>query len=158
MKTLYLANPYGFSKQLREGPLRELMFNLSILGAEVWEPFERNNDRVDKTQPDWAYQIGQNDFQDVIDAQGFFGVINGCPPDEGVMVELGIAVALSKPIFLFRDDFRTAVECEDYPLNLMIFAGLPKRNWQRYWFTSLAELNHPSKALIHWLKEGKLNG
>ena len=38
-KTIYLANPCGFSAQQKA----EL---LEALGLEVWEPFERNN-RVD---------------------------------------------------------------------------------------------------------------
>ena len=38
-KTLYLANPYGFSPQQRDGPLQELAATLESMGAEVWEPF-----------------------------------------------------------------------------------------------------------------------
>ena len=91
----------------------------------MWEPFERNN-QVDFSQPDWAYQIGQADFRDVEAADGIFAVINGVPPDEGVMVELGMAIALGKPTFLFRDDLRTATDSGMYPLNLMLFTGCPK--------------------------------
>ena len=36
-KTLYLANPYGFSKQQRQGPLQELVAALESMGAEVWK-------------------------------------------------------------------------------------------------------------------------
>ena len=42
-KTLYVANPYGFSAQQRDGPLQELVGVLESLGADVWEPFARNN-------------------------------------------------------------------------------------------------------------------
>ena len=42
------------------------------------------------------------------------------------MVELGIAIGLRKATFLFRDDFRTCTKTEDYPLNLMLFSGLPR--------------------------------
>ena len=42
-KTLYLANPYGFSAQQRGGPLHELVRALESMGADVWEPFARNN-------------------------------------------------------------------------------------------------------------------
>ena len=42
-KTLYLANPYGFSDQSRQGPLAALVDALTAAGAEVWEPFARNN-------------------------------------------------------------------------------------------------------------------
>ena len=50
-KTLYLANPYGFSEQQRKGPLKELVEALGKMGAEVWEPFARNN-HVDKSKPE----------------------------------------------------------------------------------------------------------
>ena len=36
-KTLYLANPYGFSAQHCEGPLRALVAALETMGADVWE-------------------------------------------------------------------------------------------------------------------------
>ena len=149
-KTLYLANPYGFSRQQREGPLAELVTVLQGLGAEVWEPFERNN-QIDRSRPGWAYQIGQADVSDVTKADGLFAVVNGCPPDEGVMVELGMAIALEKPVFLFRDDFRECTDSEDYPLNLMLFAGLPKDGWKAYWYESVEEIAYPTKALVPWL-------
>ena len=41
-KTLYLANPYGFSAQQKAGPLAALVDALTAVGAEVWEPFARN--------------------------------------------------------------------------------------------------------------------
>ena len=76
-KTLYLANPYGFSAQLRHGPLAALVNALTVAGAEVWEPFARNN-RVDKTSG-WAYRIGQADLEDVRAADGLFAVVHGSP-------------------------------------------------------------------------------
>ena len=54
-KTLYLANPYGFSAQQRQGPLQELVAALESKGAQVWEPFARNN-QIDQTSPNWAYR------------------------------------------------------------------------------------------------------
>ena len=44
-KTLYLANPYGFSSQQREGPLAALVAALEAMGVEVWEPFGQQPDR-----------------------------------------------------------------------------------------------------------------
>ena len=85
-KTLYLANPYGFPLQQRAGPLKEIVADLEALGAEVWEPVARNN-QIDRARPGWAYEIGQADLRDVRQAEGLFAVMNGCPPDEGVMVE-----------------------------------------------------------------------
>ena len=151
-KSLYLANPYGFSAQQRSGPLAELVKALEALGAEVWEPFDRNN-QLDRAGAGWAYRIGQADVRDVRAADGLFAVVNGCPPDEGVMVELGMAIAWKKPVFLFRDDFRRCTDSEEYPLNLMLFTGLPEKGWEDSCYASLDELSDPRKALARWLME-----
>ncbi len=55
-KTIYLANPCGFSAQQKA----EL---LEALGLEVWEPFARNN-QIDFAEAGWAYRIGQADFRE----------------------------------------------------------------------------------------------
>lgn len=149
-KTLYLASPYGFSAHWKERLLPQLVAALEALGAEVWEPFARNN-QVDFSAPGWAYTVGQADLRDVVEADGIFAVVNGTPPDEGVMVELGAAIALGKPTFLFRDDFRRCTDSENYPLNLMLFTGLPADGWEAYYYTSLAEIGAPDKALARWL-------
>lgn len=150
-KTIYLANPYGFSAQQRVLLLPPLIAALEALGLEVWEPFERNN-QEDPARPGWAYRIGQADFRDVRQADALFAVVNGVPPDEGVMVELGMAIALGKPTFLFRDDFRRATDSEEYPLNLMLFTGLPRQGWQRYYYTSITEIPALDKALAPWAR------
>ena len=152
-KTLYLANPYGFSAQQRAGPLQDLVEALESMGARVWEPFARNN-QIDRSSPHWAYRIGQADLRDVREADGLFAVVNGCPPDEGVMVELGMAIAWGKPVFLFRDDFRRCTDSEGYPLNLMVFTGLPECSWNASWYDSIEELANPDKALAQWLSCG----
>ena len=124
---------------------------LEELGLEVWEPFERNN-QEDTTQGGWAYRIGQADFRDVCDSAAIFAVVNGVPPDEGVMVELGMAIALGKPTFLFRDDFRSATDSEEYPLNLMLFTGIPQQDWRDYYYTSVGEIGSQDKALAKWAR------
>ena len=149
-KTIYLANPYGFSAQQRVRLLPEFTRILETLGAKVWEPFTRNNQADDATSG-WAYRIGQRNVQDVRACDAIFAIVNGTPPDEGVMVELGLAVALDKAIFLFRDDFRRCTDCEPYPLNLMLFAGLPESGWEDYYYTSLDEIASTTKALVKWL-------
>ncbi len=154
-KTLYLANPYGFSQQQKSGPLQDIKSALEELGATVWEPFERNN-QIDFSKSGWAYEVGQSDLRDVRDSDGTFAVVNGCPPDEGVMVELGMAIAWNKPTFLFRDDFRRCTDSDQYPLNLMLFTGLPEQGWEDFWYASVAEISDPDKALARWLAGGKL--
>ena len=152
-KTVYLASPYGFSAQQKALLLPELVAALEALGLEAWEPFARNN-QIDRAETGWAWRIGQDDFRDVREADAIFAVVNGVPPDEGVMVELGMAIALGKPTFLFRDDFRRATESEDYPLNLMLFTGLPRDGWRDWWYESVAELADAGKALARWAREG----
>ena len=151
-KTIYLANPYGFSEQQRALLLPQIVHALEALGLEVWEPFQRNN-QVDLSEPGWAYRIGQADYKDVREADGIFAVVNGVPPDEGVMVELGMAIALGKPTFLFRDDFRRVTDSKEYPLNLMLFTGMPRHEWRDYYYTSIEEIAAADKALALWVRE-----
>ena len=148
-KTIYLASPYGFSAQQKAALLPQLVAALEALGLEVWEPFARNNQEA-FLAAGWAYRIGRKDLRDVVESDAIFAVVNGVPPDEGVMVELGAAIALGKPTFLFRDDFRRVAECEEYPLNLMLFTGLPEEGWRDYFYTSIEEIASPEKALARW--------
>ena len=150
-RTIYLASPYGFSAQWKRLLLPEFIGALETLGLEVWEPFSRNG-QVNLAEPGWAYRVAQRDLQDVRDADALFAIVNGTPPDEGVMVELGAAIALGKPTFLFRDDFRRCTDSEQYPLNLMLFAGLPEVEWEQYVYNDLSEISDPKKALIRWLQ------
>lgn len=147
---IYLANPYGFSTQQKELLLPPIIKELESLGLEVWEPFKRNN-QIDFSKKDWAYTVAQSDLQDVKHCNAIFAIVNGTPPDEGVMIELGVAIAFKKPIFLFRDDFRKCGDSEEYPLNLMVFAGLAKDNWKAYYYTSVKEIGDVTKALYKWV-------
>ncbi len=149
-KTLYLANPYGFSAQQAGLLLPQIVAHLEALGAEVWEPFSRSA-QVDKSREGWACQVAENCLRDVREADGVFAVVNGTPPDEGVMVELGVAVALNKPRFLFRDDFRRCTDSDSYPLNLMLFAGLGRMDWKQHYYTHIDQLKDPGMALARWL-------
>ncbi len=150
--TLYLASPYGFSPHWRERLLPDFITALEALGLEVWEPFSRNG-QVDLAQEGWAWRVAQADLQDVRDADALLAIVNGTPPDEGVMLELGAAIALGKPVFLYRDDFRRCSDSEDYPLNLMVFSGLPQHGWQDSLYGSIDELSDPRKALVRWLQQ-----
>ena len=150
-RRIYLASPYGFSAQWKRLLLPEFVSALASLGLEVWEPFARNG-QIDLAEPGWAYRVAQRDLQDVRDADALFAIVNGTPPDEGVMVELGAAIALGKPTFLFRDDFRRCTDSEQYPLNLMLFVGLPEVGWEQFVYSDLNEITDPSKALVRWLQ------
>ena len=150
-KIIYLASPYGFSEQWRLKLLPEFITKLESIGASVFEPFFRNAD-VDILKPGWANKIASRNFLDLKVADAIFAIVNGTPPDEGVMIELGIAIALGKPTFLFRDDFRKCTDSDEYPLNLMIFLGLPYDSWNDYYYRSLGEIDNESKSIYKWLR------
>ena len=149
-KKLYLANPYGFSKQTKK--LLDAFINIfNDLNIEVYEPFERTKEIIQK-EGKWPYELARSNFNDLKKCDCIFAIVNGTPPDEGVMIELGIAIALKKEIFLFRDDFRNCSDSNQYPLNLMIFLGLPKYNWKKYYFESLQDIKSNNKGFVEWAK------
>ena len=150
-KTIYLASPYGFSEQWRLKLLPEFVSKLEYMGARVLEPFNRNSS-VDFSISGWANKVASKNLRDLRDSDALFAIVNGSPPDEGVMVELGVAIALNKPTFLFRDDFRKCTDSDEYPLNLMIFMGIPYDSWNDYYYRSLDEIESESKALYRWLR------
>ncbi len=149
-KRVYLANPYGFSAQQQALLLPPLVEAVAALGLDVWEPFTSPDEKVDRAVPGWAYRIGQHCYRDVRESDAIFAVVNGVPPDEGVMVELGMAIALGKPTFLFRDDFRSVADTDEYPLNLMLFTGMPQAEWERHYYRSVEEIGAADKALARW--------
>ena len=53
-KKLYLANPYGFSKQTKV-LLHEFIEIFNDLNVEVFEPFERAK-RLTQQESEWAYE------------------------------------------------------------------------------------------------------
>ena len=115
-KTLYLASPYGFSEHWSKRLLPEFVSILESMGANVLEPFDRNS-HIDTTSPGWANKVAKSNLHDLRQADGLFAIVNGSPPDEGVMVELGVAIALGKPTFLFRDDFVNVLILMNTPLS-----------------------------------------
>ena len=54
------------SSPKRGGPLTALVAALEAMGAEIWEPFARNN-QIDRARTGWAWRIGQADHRDVRD-------------------------------------------------------------------------------------------
>ena len=152
-KKLYLASPYGFSEQTKK-LLYEFIDIFNDLNIEVYEPFERSKHIMQK-EGEWAYDLARSNFDDLKKCDCIFAIVNGTPPDEGVMIELGIAIALKKEIFLFRDDFRNCSDSNQYPLNLMLFLGLPRYNWEKYFFESLDDIKNNKKGFIEWAKNTK---
>merc|ERR1712136_422167 len=145
----------GFCDSLRKYALPRVVEALEALDVEVYEPFQRNVQAglIRKDDADWAWRVAQADAEAVRSCDALFAVITGVPPDEGVCVELGIAIALGKPTFLFRDDCRPA-ESEGIPCNLMLMAGLPRdpRERRRYFYSSLDQIGDPAMALWDWAR------
>ena len=82
-KKLYLANPYGFSKQTKT-LLHEFIEIFNDLNVEVFEPFERAKPLTQK-ESEWAYDVARSNFHDLKECDCIFAIVNGNPPDEGVM-------------------------------------------------------------------------
>lgn len=72
-------------------------------------------------------------------------------PNEGVMVELGVAIALGKLTFLFCDDMRASHGEASYPLDARLFLGMPDADWQSYYYSSLEQIADSSKAFARWV-------
>ena len=87
-KKLYLANPYGFSKQTKN-LLHEFIQIFNDLNIEVFEPFERTK-RLIEQESEWAYEVARSNFLDLKECDCIFAIVNGNPPDEGVMIENNI--------------------------------------------------------------------
>ena len=147
-KKLYLANPYGFSKHIRN-LLPEFIQIFNELNIEVYEPFERTKNLANNNG-NWAFDIAEANIKNLEICDSIFAIVNGNPPDEGVMIEIGIAIALKKEIFLLRDDFRKCSDSDQYPLNLMLFAGLSKNNWKKNYFESLEDIKNEDKNFLNW--------
>ena len=62
-KKLYLANPYGFSKQTKT-LLNEFIEIFNDLNLEVFEPFERTKPLIQK-ESGWAYDVARSNFDDL---------------------------------------------------------------------------------------------
>ena len=62
-KKLYLANPYGFSKQTKT-LLNEFIEIFNELNVEVFEPFERAK-RLSQQESKWAYEVARSNFLDL---------------------------------------------------------------------------------------------
>ena len=121
---VYLASPFGFSASQKAHVLPLFIDALTRAGCDVYEPFSQNeqNGLGPSNGSGWAFAIAKADARAVVDCDAVFAVINGVPPDEGVCVELGVAVAVGKPYFLFRDDWRRCSDRQAFSYGLIVRA------------------------------------
>ena len=156
-KSIYLASNLGFSQSQKELILPKIVSNLETLGYEVIEPFAANNQDVDTGAAmslELAGRISLKDKRDVVKTSAILLFLNGEPPDVGVYAEGGMAAVLRKKTFILRDDFRMCTDCQDFPVNLMAMAGLPKskKELSLHYYGSIEELLDPEKALAQFAK------
>ena len=76
-KKLYLANPYGFSKQTKT-LLNEFIDIFKDLNVEVFEPFKRAEPLI-KQESECAYDIAKSNFHDLKECDCIFAIVNGNP-------------------------------------------------------------------------------
>lgn len=152
-KHIYLASGYGFSVLERNAVLPKLVDQLLSLNLQVFEPFKQNN-----FQGLTDAEVGEADADAIKNAGAVFAVLNGEPPDAGVMYEMGLAHGYGKRIFTFRDDWRICSDASsDYPVNLMAFSSHePADSWRDHHYTTLDSITDKSKALYQWATEVEL--
>lgn len=148
---LYIANGLGFSELQRKNVLNPLVKKLEDeMGFVCIEPFRDNNEvslELENTGIEQEYAIGYADVQGVRLCDALLCIVTNWIPDEGAMVEVGLAIAWKKPVFILNDDFRMKPQQDKLPLNLMIFMNIPRASWRDYYYTSTSELTDCSKAL-----------
>ena len=83
-------------------------------------------------------KIFNKDYEEVLKADIFFGILDGRVPDEGLAVELGIAYANKKRCYGFKTDARS-IEL-DMDLNPMITGCLDKLFYNLDGDAAVAEL------------------
>ena len=127
------------------------------MGADVWEPFARNN-QIDRASAGWAYQIGQADLRDVRAADGLFAVVNGCPPDEGVMVGAGSGDRVGEAGVPVPRRFSPVHRQRGLPAQLDVVHRHTADGWEAAWYGSIEEIADLGKALARWLRHDRPPG
>ncbi len=151
--TLYIANALGFSTHARVHMLRDVVTAVRGMGFGVIEPFADNNEAslAQERTVEQEFDIARLDTKGVKDADGVLCVISSTTPDEGSMIEVGMAMAWGKPVFYLNDDFRFRPDCTALPMNLMLFAKMTPQTWQQFYYTSIESLRNQNKALHKWI-------
>lgn len=155
--TLYIANALGFNTHARDNMLRDIVKTVHDMGFRVIEPFADNNEvsLARERTIEQELEIARLDTKGVNDADGVLCVISSTIPDEGSMIEVGMAMAWGKPVFYLNDDFRYKPKCNELPMNLMLFAKMTPDTWQLFYYTSIESLKNQNMALHKWITHVK---
>lgn len=134
-KTIYLANPLGFSS-LQSRALNDIISALKN-SFEVYEPFKSGGDHGEKITAieqnpsitvveaksqldELNMQIGKKNEAAIRASDIVVAILDGMPEDTGVSAEIGFAYALGKKIFGLRYDFRYCADNLGSIINLQV--------------------------------------
>jgi len=119
---LYLAAPL-FNPTERAFNAR-LCADLEAAGHDVFLPQRDGieSEAIDASGEERMERVFELDRRGVIEAEGVVAVLDGRVPDEGVMIELGIAHEHDLPVFGLKTDER--MFREDQHLNAMVYGVL----------------------------------
>lgn len=129
MKKIYCAGPLFNPRE--KGEMQEIADILENNGFDVFLPHRDGFEFVNLSESFIKLGVSDNnaklilnkaiftlDVFQVIDSDGLILNINGRVPDEGAMVEAGIAWNAGKMIVIFKNDARTLINGNDNPLLL----------------------------------------
>lgn len=129
MKKIYCAGPLFNPKEKEE--MQEIANVLENNGFDVFLPHRDGFEFVNLSESFIKLGVSDNDAQlilnkaiftldvfQVLASDGLILNINGRVPDEGAMVEAGIAWNAGKMIVIFKNDARTLINGNDNPLLL----------------------------------------
>ena len=127
MKKIYCAGPLFNPKEQEE--MAEIADALEKSGYAVFLPQRDGIELAKASQEIYDKGMSEHDANEelaksifiidthqVIKCDGLLLNMNGRVPDEGAMVEAGIAWALHKPIVIYKNDSRTILLGADNPL------------------------------------------
>ena len=129
MKKIYCAGPLFNIKEKEE--MAEIAIALENRGYKVFLPHRDGFEFANLSQSFCQLGISEKeanlllnkaiftlDVYQVLDSNGLILNINGRVPDEGAMVEAGIAWNAGKKVVIYKNDARTLINGSDNPLLL----------------------------------------
>lgn len=132
-RTVYLANPLGFSEAGARFIRQVLTPELARQGLELLNPFDLvNPDRINalhvmsagpQRRESWRAlnaEIGAGNVAAIDRCDAMLAVLDGSDVDSGTASEIGYAFARGKFIVGYRGDFRSAAENEGSIVNLQV--------------------------------------
>ena len=125
---------------------------------EVKEPFREVEWNFREREYRYEHQkwldIAKFNRDTIYSCDCMFAIVDGCPPDAGVMHEIGMAQAWDLPVFLYRMDQRYASDVFDIPINLMVLSGFDRMDdFYLNFYYDIDHLRSPNKGLMLYLDQ-----